>query len=81
MDLTDRVAVVTGAGRGIGRAVALSLAEAGAMVVVNSTGQTAASVAAEIKAAGGQGLAVVADVSSPPEGGRLVEATLAEQGV
>ena len=80
MDLADRVAVVTGAGRGIGRAVALSLAQAGARVVVNSTGQTAASVAAEIKAAGGQGLAVVTDISSPPETARLVEATLAEYG-
>ena len=80
MDLTDRVAVVTGAGRGIGRAVAISLAEAGVKVVVNSTGQTAASVVAEINAAGGQGLAVVADVSSPPEAARLVEAALAEYG-
>ncbi|MES0278366.1 MAG: 3-oxoacyl-[acyl-carrier-protein] reductase [Dehalococcoidales bacterium] len=80
MDLTDKVAVVTGAGRGIGRAVALSLAQAGARVVVNSTGQTAASVAAEIKAGGGQGVAVVADISSPPEAARLVEATLAEYG-
>ncbi len=78
MDLTDKVAVVTGAGRGIGRAVALSLAQAGARVVVNSTGQTAASVAAEIKAAGGQGVAVVADIRSPLEATRLVEATLAE---
>ncbi len=80
MDLTDKVAVVTGAGRGIGRAVALSLAEAGARVVVNSTGQTAASVAAEINAAGGQGLAVVADIGSPAEAARLVETTLAEYG-
>jgi 3-oxoacyl-[acyl-carrier protein] reductase len=80
MDLTDRVAIVTGAGRGIGRAVALSLAEAGVRVVVNSTGQTAASVAAEINAAGGQGLAVVADISSPAEAARLVEAALAEYG-
>lgn len=80
MDLTDKVSIVTGAGRGIGRAVALSLAEAGARVVVNSTGQTAANVAAEINAAGGQGLAVVADISSPAEAARLVETTLAEYG-
>ncbi len=80
MDLADRVAVVTGAGRGIGRAVALSLAEAGVKVVANSTGQTAANVAAEINAAGGQGLAIVADVSSPPEAARLVEAALADYG-
>jgi 3-oxoacyl-[acyl-carrier protein] reductase len=76
----DRVAVVTGAGRGIGRAVALSLAGAGARVVVNSTGQTAPNVAAEIEASGGQGLAVVADISAPPEAARLVEAALTEYG-
>jgi NAD(P)-dependent dehydrogenase (short-subunit alcohol dehydrogenase family) len=61
---TGQVAVVTGAGRGIGRAVALALARAGARVVLAA--RTAAqldAVAAEIARAGGEALAVPADVS------------------
>lgn len=64
-ELRGRVAIVTGAGRNIGRAIALDLADAGAAVVVNvrSNGKEAESVAREIEAAGGQALAVVADVA------------------
>jgi 3-oxoacyl-[acyl-carrier protein] reductase len=77
MNLTDKVAIVTGAGRGIGRAIALKLAGAGAKVVVSDIlEKEAEAVAGEIKAKGGQGLAVVADVSSSADATRMVEETL-----
>jgi len=61
VELSGRIAVVTGAGRGIGRAIALELAQAGAQVVVNyrSSAEAAEQLAAEIG-----GLAVQADVST-----------------
>ena len=82
MDLSNRVALVTGSGRGIGRAIALKLAENGAKVVVNDVGDTepADSVADEIRAIGREGLAVLADVSSAPETTRLVETAVATYG-
>ena len=59
-------AFVTGAGRGIGRAIALRLAKAGlAIGVTDLDGGTAATVAGEIQAAGGRATSVVADVTSP----------------
>lgn len=77
MNLSDRVAIVTGAGRGIGRAIALKLAGAGARVVVSDIlEKEAGEVAGEIKAAGGQSLAVLADVSQAADVARLVEETL-----
>lgn len=62
---TARVAVVTGASRGIGRAVALRLAADGAAVVVGYAGnhEAAGNVVAEITAAGGRAVAVAADVA------------------
>ena len=63
-DLSDHVAVVTGAGRGIGRAVALSLAEAGARIVTAArTDAEIRAVADEIAAAGGEALAVPTDLA------------------
>ncbi|HYF09336.1 MAG TPA: SDR family NAD(P)-dependent oxidoreductase [Acetobacteraceae bacterium] len=65
--LAGKVAVVTGAGRNIGRSIALHLARDGAAVVVNGRSNQDAieSVAAEIAALGGQAIAHLADVSDP----------------
>lgn len=72
--LAGKVAVVTGAGKNIGRAIALSLARDGAKVVVNGRSDAAAidAVAAEIRAAGGSAEAVLADVSDADAVARLV---------
>jgi 3-oxoacyl-[acyl-carrier protein] reductase len=64
LGIKDRVAVVTGAGRGIGRQICLTLAEEGAKVAVNDLFQERAdAVAGEIEQAGGQALGVAADVT------------------
>ena len=64
-ELSGRVAIVTGAGRNIGRGIALALADAGAAVVVNARSnlQEAEAVAGEIERGGGEALAVTADVA------------------
>lgn len=80
MDLSNRVAIVTGSGRGIGRAIALKLAEVGATVVVNDIGEAAQSVAEEIRAMNRQSLAILADVSSSSDVARLMETTKATYG-
>ena len=73
MDLSGRVALVTGSGRGIGRAIALKLAEVGATVIVNDISEAVGGVAEEIGALNGQSLAIVADVSSPSDVDRLAK--------
>src|SRR5580704_3734566 len=64
-ELAGRVAIVTGSGRNIGRAIALALAAGGAAVVINArtNRQEADAVAAEIERAGGRALACIADVA------------------
>lgn len=78
MNLSTRVAIVTGSGRGIGRAIALKLAEAGATVVVNDVGDVkpVEAVAKEIKTMGIECLPVMADVSSSSDVSRLVDETM-----
>lgn len=74
-DVSDRSAIVTGAGSGIGRAVATLLAANGTAVVVSDLDATAAdAVTAEITAAGGRATALVGDVSDPEVVDRLVAA-------
>jgi NAD(P)-dependent dehydrogenase (short-subunit alcohol dehydrogenase family) len=79
--LTDQVAIVTGASSGLGVDFARALSEAGASVVLGARrADRLAEVAGAIRAAGGQALAVQADVSDPDSCTALAEAAMAEYG-
>jgi 3-oxoacyl-[acyl-carrier protein] reductase len=81
-ELAGKVAIVTGAGRNIGRAIAQQLAQAGASVVVNvrSNKSEADNVVREIEAAGGQAIAHVGDVADPKAVQALADAALKRFG-
>jgi len=80
--LAGKVALVTGAGKNIGREIALTLARDGATVVLNgrSDAKLLDTVAAEIKAAGGVGVPCLADVSNPQAVAAMVEAVVKAHG-
>ncbi|UCB43408.1 MAG: beta-ketoacyl-ACP reductase, partial [Dehalococcoidales bacterium] len=82
MDLSDRVAIVTGSGRGIGRAIALRLSETGASVIVNDVGDMAPAeeVAEEIRRLGQNSLVVAADVTKSADVASLVDTVVEKYG-
>ncbi len=82
MDFTGKVAIVTGSGRGIGKAIAIKLAETGATIVVNDVGDNAPAeqTVAEIKKLDRQAMTIMADVSSSAEVAQLVDTVIAAYG-
>ncbi len=71
--LTDQVAIITGASRGIGRCIALAMAEKGAKLVLSARSEDALlKLVDEIKATGGEAVAVVADVAKSEDADKLV---------
>ena len=81
MKLQGKVALITGAGRGIGKAITLKLASQGAIAVANDIALPGAqSVVDEIKDKGGDGLAIVANVSSSEDVARMMDAAITAYG-
>ncbi|HEV8295843.1 MAG TPA: SDR family NAD(P)-dependent oxidoreductase [Acidimicrobiales bacterium] len=81
IDLTDRVALVTGAGRNVGAGIARTLAACGAAVAVNDlVGERAETTAAELRSSGARAIAVAADVTEDAAVQDMVSRTRAELG-
>ncbi|HUT75875.1 MAG TPA: 3-oxoacyl-[acyl-carrier-protein] reductase [Armatimonadota bacterium] len=83
IDLRGQTALVTGARRGLGQAIAVALARAGARVAINDIADgahEAQAVAEQIRGDGGEALVVVADITDPAQVQAMVEAVLAQAG-
>lgn len=81
MNLEGQTAIVTGAGRGIGRAIAVGLARAGAnLIVFSRTSDDVGATAAQIQSEGGQCVALQGDVKSPADVSRIVARAIDEFG-
>jgi 3-oxoacyl-[acyl-carrier protein] reductase len=82
IDLTGKIALVTGGSRGIGRAVALSLAESGADVALTYASNEAAAkeVVAEIEKKGGKGQAILLDVTDPAATKKVIDELAKQKG-
>ena len=81
LQLNDKVAIVTGAGRGNGRGVAMALADHGAAVMVcDINEENAKNVAKEINESGGKAIAAYCDVTDPASVDAMVQKTLDELG-
>src|SRR5512142_588291 len=81
VDLADKSAIVTGSGRGIGRATAMLLARAGACLTIADLDEaTAASTAEEIRSQGASATHVRTDITQPDDSRKMVEAALAAYG-
>src|ERR1043165_1255739 len=79
-DFNGKVAVVTGASRGIGRAIAATLAARGALVVAAARGENAAETVATISAAGGRAQQASVDVTDPAAVEALIAGAVATHG-
>jgi 3-oxoacyl-[acyl-carrier protein] reductase len=81
-ELAGKVAIVTGAGRNIGRAICLQLSQAGASVVVNARSNQAEAdaVVREIEAAGGNAVAVIGDIADPKTAAVMADTALQKFG-
>lgn len=82
MDFSGKIAIVTGGSRGIGRDIALRLAETGAIVAINYVrgADAAEDVVARITSAGGEAIAVQADVSDSLEAANMVDSVVKKYG-
>jgi len=82
MQLEGKVAVITGAATGIGQAIAMLFAQAGAQVAVDYVGDAAAAndTIDKINSAGGKAIAIAADVSHPDQVAALIQQTVAAFG-